>query len=84
LQGAVTVPAAAINQGPKGAYVYLVGPANKAVVQPVTVITTEGDTAVVQDGLKPGQLVVTDGQMALSPGALVSYGAQPAHGKPGA
>ena len=44
LHNAITAPAAAVNQGPKGAYVYLVGPANKVVVQPVTVVTTEGDT----------------------------------------
>ena len=84
-----------MNQGPKGAFVYLVGPGNKAVAQPVTVITTEGDTAVIKDGVQPGQLVVTDGQMALRPGAVVSYGGgaagagggaggRPPHARPGA
>jgi membrane fusion protein, multidrug efflux system len=89
LRGAITVPAVAVNQGPKGPYVYLIGPKNTAVVQPVTVVTTEGDTAVIQGGLRPGQMVVTDGQMALKPGAVVSFGAgggggRPPHGKPGA
>jgi multidrug efflux system membrane fusion protein len=84
LRGALTVPAAAVNQGPKGPYVYLVGPDGKAIVQPVTVAATEGETAVIQSGLQAGQTVVTDGQMSLKPGAVVTFGAQPARGTPGA
>ena len=77
LPNAVTVPSIAVSQGPKGAYVYLVGPGNKVSAQPVTVIATEGATSVVQSGLKAGQLVVTDGQMTLKPGLVVSFGSQP-------
>jgi multidrug efflux system membrane fusion protein len=77
LPNAITVPSIAVNQGPKGAYVYLVGPGNKVSAQPVTVIATEGATSVVQSGLKAGQTVVTDGQMTLKPGLVVSYGSQP-------
>src|SRR6185437_14048492 len=71
LHNAITVPAAAVNQGPKGAFVYLVGPGDKAVNQPVNVVTTEGTIAVIQGGLTPGQQVVTDGQMSLKPGSTV-------------
>ena len=71
LTKATTVPAQAVNQGPKGAYVYLLGPGNRVSVQPVSVLTTQGDVAVIQNGLKPGQTVVTDGQMSLKDNAIV-------------
>ncbi len=74
LHNAITVPAAAVNQGPKGAFVYVVGPGAKAVNQAVNVVTTEGAIAVIQGGLKAGQLVVTDGQMSLRPGSTVNFG----------
>ncbi|HEX3405679.1 MAG TPA: efflux RND transporter periplasmic adaptor subunit [Caulobacteraceae bacterium] len=83
LHNAITVPAAAVNQGPKGAFVYLVGPGNKAVNRPVNVVTTEGTIAVIQGGLTPGQQVVTDGQMSLKPGSTVRTG-QGGQGAPGA
>jgi multidrug efflux system membrane fusion protein len=74
LHNAITVPSAAVNQGPNGAFVYLVGPGNKAVNQAVNVVTTEGAIAVIQGGLTAGQLVITDGQMSLKPGSTVAYG----------
>jgi multidrug efflux system membrane fusion protein len=74
LRNAITVPSSAVNQGPKGAFVYLIGPGNKAVNLPVNVVATEGPTSVIQGGLKAGQLVVTDGQMGLKRGSLVTYG----------
>ncbi|MEJ0064589.1 MAG: efflux RND transporter periplasmic adaptor subunit [Caulobacteraceae bacterium] len=77
---ATTVPTAAVNQGPKGAFVYLVVSdpkvGSKVVAQPVTVQTTAGGVAVIQNGVTPGQSVVTDGQMSLKPGAAVCQGAQ--------
>ena len=75
LPNAITVPSQAVNQGPKGAFVYLVGPGNKATPTPVNVTATESGVSVIQGGLHAGQLVVTDGQMALKPGAVVCYGA---------
>ena len=74
LHNAITVPSAAVNQGPKGSFVYLVGPGNKAINQPVNVVAVEGTIAVIQGGLTPGQLVVTDGQMSLKPGSIVRTG----------
>jgi len=46
------------------------------------VATTQGGAAVIQSGLKPGELVVTDGQMSLSRGASVAFAGTP--GRPGA
>jgi multidrug efflux system membrane fusion protein len=90
LAKATTVPTAAVNQGPKGAFVYVVVTdakvGSKVVAQPVTVSTTQGGVAVIQSGLAPGQSVVTDGQMSLKPNAVVCLPGQcgkGGHGKGG-
>lgn len=72
LQHAVVAPAAAINQGPNGAYVYVVGPNNVAVMQPVKVQAMQDNLAIVASGLTPGQSVVTDGQMTLRNGSKIA------------
>ena len=72
LQHAVTVPATAVNQGPNGPFVFVVEGANDtARMQPVKVTTTQDFTAVIQEGIKPGDTVVTDGQLSLRPGSKV-------------
>ena len=93
LSDAVTVPAPAVNQGPNGSYVYLVGPDNKAQLRPVQVLTTQDNVAVIKSGLKGGKTIVTDGQMTLRPGLAVAVrgggggkapASQPASKKPSA
>jgi membrane fusion protein, multidrug efflux system len=76
LQNVLTIPTAAVNQGPNGAYAFLVGPGQKVIQRPITVSTTESGVAVISSGLQPGDVVVTDGQMSLKAGAKVSYGAK--------
>lgn len=71
LPNAVLIPLSAVNRGPKGQYAFVVGPDNKVSMQPIVLVTTQGQTAVVKSGVKPGDVVVTDGQMTLNPGALV-------------
>jgi len=71
LQNAVTIPAAAVNQGPNGSFAFVVGPNNKAVVRPISVGWTQGAVAVVKSGVKVGETVVIDGQMTLKAGSLV-------------
>jgi multidrug efflux system membrane fusion protein len=80
LPNVVTIPAAAVNQGPKGAYVYVVGPGAKAQMRPVQLLTTQDTTAVIKSGLKAGETIVTDGQMTLRPGSTVAV--RPAAGGP--
>ena len=87
LQHAVTVPAAAVNQGPKGAFAYVIGPDHKVSAQPLKTGATEGGVVIITGGLKAGQSVVTDGQMSLKPGLTVAVqpAAAPASsGKPAA
>ncbi|MDR3512465.1 MAG: efflux RND transporter periplasmic adaptor subunit [Caulobacteraceae bacterium] len=68
----MTVPAAAVNRGPNGPFVYVVGPGNVAVVKPVVVAAIQDAVAVIQSGLAPGMTVVTDGQMSLKQGSAVA------------
>lgn len=84
LTGVVTIPAAAVNQGPNGPYAYVVGPGAKAKVQPLVVLATQGDTAIIKSGLAAGDTVVTDGQLTLKAGSLVKARPPAKPGRPGA
>ncbi|MBK7862677.1 MAG: efflux RND transporter periplasmic adaptor subunit [Archangiaceae bacterium] len=70
-QGAVTVPAVAVQRGQKGSFVYVVTPQSKAELRPVEVDSIEGAVALISKGLQPDEQVVTDGQSQLKPGAQV-------------
>ncbi len=72
LTGVVVVPAAAVQHGAPGDFVYLVKPDNTVAVQVVKTGVSEGQTLQVVDGLTPGQTVVTDGLDRLRDGARVS------------
>ncbi len=78
-KNAVTVPPAAVQRGPQGAYVYVVAD-NKASRRNVGVGHQDEDVAIITSGLKPGEDVVTDGASRLTDGATVTVaqpGAQP-------
>jgi multidrug efflux system membrane fusion protein len=70
-QNAITVPAAAIQRGNQGTFTYVVKPDNTVEPRVVKVGVTEGNLASIESGLQPGELVVTDGQDKLQPGAKV-------------
>ena len=65
------VPAAAIQRGPQGTYVFTVKPDKTAEMRPVTVAFSEGNFVAITQGIKPGEMVVTDGQDKLQPGTRV-------------
>jgi len=68
---AVVVPTPAIQPGQNGDFVFVVKADQTIELRPVVVgAGREGET-VVQSGLKPGETVVTDGQLRLVPGARV-------------
>lgn len=72
VKNAVMVPAQAVQEGQSGKYVFVVGPDMTAQSRTVeTGQVMEGFLAVTT-GLKPGELVVTDGQSRLVPGAKVA------------
>ncbi|HYQ89032.1 MAG TPA: efflux RND transporter periplasmic adaptor subunit [Candidatus Binatia bacterium] len=68
---ATVVPSQAVSTGQQGSYVYVVNQDSTATPRPIEVERTVDDVAVVTRGLSPGEAVVTDGQMRLSPGAKV-------------
>ena len=68
---AVVVPTAALQTSQNGTYVYLVDQDLTARQQPVKVGWNVGEDTVIASGLQPGQRVVTDGQLRLTPGAKV-------------
>ncbi len=80
LPNAMTIPATAVNVGPNGSFAYVVGTDQMVSMQPIKVGWTEGATAVITAGLKPGETVVTDGQMSLNAGSVVKV--MPAPTKP--
>ena len=65
----------AVNRGPNGSYVFVVGTDKKVALRPVNVGWTQGDTVVIKSGVKAGDVVVTDGQMILKAGSLVRIAA---------
>ncbi|MGH8694941.1 MAG: efflux RND transporter periplasmic adaptor subunit, partial [Burkholderiales bacterium] len=75
---ALVVPAQSVQTGPTGQYVFVVKADMTTEIRTVTVARTEGDTAVIADGLAPGEQVVTRGQLRLTPGAKVRVGPPPA------
>lgn len=74
LKNATVVPAAAVQQGPNGAFVYLASEDGKARMQPVRVKQQNETEAVIASGLKPGQTVITTGFGQLTDGTSISAG----------
>ena len=72
LPRALVVPHQAINLGPDGRYVYALDKNGNAELVPVTVLFDSGATSAVSGKLKPGQNVITDGQLRVTPGKPVS------------
>ncbi len=73
---ALTIPDRAVQRGPDGLFVYVVGADDRAVTRPVTLSHEDADTAVVAKGLSDGEKVVTAGYFDLQPGARVAVQAE--------
>jgi multidrug efflux system membrane fusion protein len=69
---ALTIPAAAVQRGPQGVFVYVVGPDQTAGMRPIETTATVDQLAIVSKGLSPGDRVVVEGQNQLRPGAKVA------------
>ncbi|MFO0985937.1 MAG: efflux RND transporter periplasmic adaptor subunit [Alphaproteobacteria bacterium] len=80
LTDAVVVPAAAVQIGQRGHYVYVVKPDSTVELRLVRAGVANEREIVIQDGLKPGERVVTEGQLRLRPGARVAV--RPTSGAP--
>lgn len=64
---AIVIPSTAVQTGPEGQYVYVVGQDMIADVRKIEVERTEGDRTIVESGLTKGERVVTRGQLRLGP-----------------
>lgn len=68
----VTAPAAAVQHGPNGLFVYKVEGNNTVSVQPIDVARQEGGIYIIAKGLSDGATVVTGGQSRLQNGARIA------------
>jgi multidrug efflux system membrane fusion protein len=77
-QNAVVIPTHAIQTSQQGEFVYVVRPDKKVEMRPVTPAAAVGEETVIEKGLAPGETVVVDGQLRLTPGATVETKEKPA------
>ncbi len=84
---AIVVPTPAVQTGQQGTYVFVVKADQTVESRPVRVAREVGQEAVIAEGLRPAETVVTEGQLRLVPGARVEVqtaaaaaGAPPAGG----
>jgi multidrug efflux system membrane fusion protein len=75
--GRIVIPSRTIQTGPQGKYVWVMSSADNTVsMRPVGVerlyqAPGSGEQAVIGSGLKSGEMVISEGQMRLAPGAKV-------------
>jgi membrane fusion protein, multidrug efflux system len=70
-QSAIVVPSQAVQTGQAGTFVFVVKADMSVESRPVKVLRTNERDAIIAEGLKNGETVVTDGQLMLFPGAKV-------------
>jgi len=76
---AIVLPAAALQAGQQGQYVFVMKSDSTVEYRPVTVARLHGELAVIAQGVQQGEKVVTDGQFQLTAGTRVEVkGEQPA------
>jgi multidrug efflux system membrane fusion protein len=67
----LTVPTAAVHEGPKGDFVWLITPDNAAAIRPVRVRQSIGGTSLIEGNVQAGDHVVLDGYQRLQVGSRV-------------
>jgi len=72
IPNSVLVPSQAVQTGLNGSYVFVVDKQMKVETRTVTIGDNYEGLTVVESGIKPGETVVTDGQLRLIPGATVT------------
>jgi multidrug efflux system membrane fusion protein len=71
---AIVVPNQAVQTGQDGQFVYVVKQDRTVEMRPVVTGTRVDQDLVVDSGLKPGETIVTEGQLRLAPGSHVQFG----------
>jgi membrane fusion protein, multidrug efflux system len=70
-QDAVVVPSEAVQTGQQGQHVFIVRGDSAVDIRPVVVSRSLNGESVIEQGLQPGDRVVTDGQFLLGPGTRI-------------
>jgi multidrug efflux system membrane fusion protein len=81
-KGLTLVPAAAVQRGAQGMFVYVVKDDSTVTVRPVKVGPTEGPVAAIESGVQVGERVVTDGVDRLREGAKIETAQRPSFDAP--
>lgn len=68
---AVVVPSQAVQTGQRGQYVYVVKQDKSVEMRPVKVADSDAQQAIITNGINPGDNVVTDGLLRLTPKSKV-------------
>jgi multidrug efflux system membrane fusion protein len=68
----LTVPASVVQQGPQGAYAYVINADSSVAVRPLKVAQISEGQALIDSGLQANEDVVVDGQYKLRPDAHVT------------
>jgi len=72
VKDALVIPTSGVERGQKGPYVYVVTSEHTAESRDIKLGVTEGERVAVTDGLKAGDLIVTDGADRLKDGQPVA------------
>ena len=84
MQNAIVIPSAAVLEGVSGPYAYVVKNDKTVEVRLLSVTRAPDNRLIVQKGLAEGETLVLDGQLNLTPGALVApKNPEPSNGQPG-
>jgi len=83
LKGVIAVPVTAVQYGPDGPYAFIVGSDRVVQKRPVKTGLVNKISAVITEGLQPGEVVVTDGHYRIETGSTVEVLAAKAAGSPG-
>jgi multidrug efflux system membrane fusion protein len=70
-KNSTVIPAAAIQRGPQGTYVFVAKPDHTADIRPVTIAFIQENQASIASGVAPGDVVITDGQDKLQEGSEI-------------
>jgi len=70
-KNSTVIPAAAIQRGPQGTYVFVAKPDHTTEIKPVTIAFIQDNLANIASGVAPGDVVITDGQDKLQEGSPI-------------
>jgi multidrug efflux system membrane fusion protein len=68
---ATVVPSSAVQTGQTSSFIYVIKQDSTVEARPVKVARVLREESIISQGITPGEVVVTDGQLRLTPGAKV-------------